>query len=106
MMKLSTISFARICHLTAIVLLFPTILLGQVEPETDLVLLSPFPGTVAVAKKPKIIFRSQLTFHEKDRLFLLDGNDITALVTEENGIYSYTPLAPLKPGEHTLYITA
>lgn len=40
------------------------------------------------------------------RSILLDGNDITALVTEENNVHSYVPVTPLSSGEHSLFILA
>lgn len=69
-------------------------------------MVSPFPGTVVVSKTPTISFRSSQPLRADDQFVLLDGNDITALLTQQNGVYSFTPLNPLTAGEHNLYVAA
>lgn len=106
MSKFPAASFVRACCLAALCILFPHFLYGQAAPETDLILLSPFPGTVAVSKTPKIVFRALQPLHEDGHLVLLDGDDITAMVAVDNDVYTYTPIASLGPGEHNLYVGA
>ena len=77
---------------------------AQTNSGADLVLLSPFPGIVTVSKTPIISFKSSQPLLTDGKLILLDGNDITALVSEKNGAYSFTPLTPLAAGEHSLYV--
>ena len=72
----------------------------------DLVLLSPVPGTTVVAKTPVISFRSSTPILEEGWLVLFDGNDISAMITGENGVYSYIPVTPISSGEHKLFIIA
>jgi hypothetical protein len=67
-------------------------------------LVSPKAGKVVIAKTPVIVFRSTFPILDEGLLVLLDGNDITALVTVELNKYSYTPVEPLPAGDHFLQI--
>lgn len=98
--------FAYFCGLAAIFISISQQATAQEPAGTNLLLISPLPGSVAVSKSPKISFRSGQPLLADGRLILLDGNDITALVTEENDIYSFTPLTPMNAGEHSLYVAA
>ncbi len=71
-----------------------------------LFLVSPLPGVETIAKKPKISFKSDEILMAEGMLVLLDGDDISGLVTEENNVYSIIPPEPLAAGEHLLYVTA
>ncbi|MBT8361396.1 MAG: hypothetical protein KJO32_10605, partial [Deltaproteobacteria bacterium] len=79
---------------------------GQSNTVPDLDLLAPFSGTVVASKTPKISFRASQPLLGEGKLILLDGNDVTALITEENGVFTYIPVEPLPAGEHYLYIAA
>ncbi len=74
------------------------------ESYTDITLISPFPGIVTVGKKPVISFRSSQPLYSAELLILLDGDDITALVSHQNKLFSYTPIHPLRAGDHTIQI--
>ncbi len=76
--------------------------------QSGLMLISPPPGAMIIAKKPLISLGSSRPLREDGRVFFLDGNDVSALVTEsETGnIYSFTPPEPLSSGQHYLYVQA
>ena len=106
-MNRSSLSFViRSCTLAALLHTVPTLSSSQETPEVDLLLISPFPGYVAVSKTPKISFRSSQPLMDEGLLVLLDGNDITALISRDNGVFSYIPLDPLAAGQHSLYVIA
>ncbi len=106
-MKKPSLTFlAPICCLTAYSVLSCISVFAQSAGNIVLTLVSPMPGMVVIAKKPKIAFRSSENMLDEGQLILLDGNDITALVTHEGNLYSFTPLSPLAAGEHTLYVVS
>ncbi|MBE0584580.1 MAG: hypothetical protein IH612_12590, partial [Desulfofustis sp.] len=74
--------------------------------EVKIDLISPFPGTVAITKSPTILFRSSQPLHAEGRLILLDGNDVTAMVTEDETGYRFTAPGPMPSGDHHLAIFA
>ncbi len=71
-----------------------------------LTLLSPLPGGTTVVRKPTITFRSSELLDTESLLVILDDHDISALVSQKEGIYTCTILEPLLTGKHRLYITA
>ncbi|WP_457577110.1 hypothetical protein [Desulfomarina sp.] len=86
---------------------FPFLLLsGNVVEASgnELVLVSPDPETIAIARKPIVSFRAMSPILDEGFLVLLDGDDITGLVTAEQGLYTYIPVAPLPAGNHSLQI--
>jgi hypothetical protein len=95
-----------ICCLTVISFVLPVFAQPSQAEEVRIDLVSPFPGTVAIAKSPTIIFRSSQPLHAEGRLILLDGNDVTAMVTEEDVGYRITAPGILPAGEHQLIIFA
>ncbi len=106
-MKSSAFPLHHIClSLTLILLVKLTPTARASDTNAVISLLSPFPDTVAIGKNPKVSFRSSLPLLAEGKLILLDGSDVTGLVTEQNGIFTFTPLTPLPPGEHSLYIGA
>ncbi len=63
---------------------FPFFLLSGNAVEAsgnELVLVSPDPESIAIARKPVVSFRSMSPVLDEGLLVLLDGDDITGLVT-------------------------
>ncbi len=81
-------------------------ILAEETGDIDLTLLSPLPGVTTVVRKPTITFRSSELLDRESLLVILDDHDISALVTQKEGIYSCAILQPLPTGNHRLYITA
>lgn len=92
----------RGCFFLFFSLLLPRVLWAQSPPE--LLLLSPANDSVVVSKMPHISFRCSVPLIEDTLLILFDGTDITALVHQERGVYSYLPQRPVGAGEHSLYV--
>lgn len=93
-----------IIFFTSIIFFVCPLLVFSQNEHTEFFLLSPSPDSITVAKTPKIVFRSSQNLHDEGLLVLLDGDDITALIENKNGVYSYKPYSPLFAGEHQLYI--
>ncbi len=71
-----------------------------------LTLLSPSVKTTTVAIRPVISFQSAVPLDRETLLVLLDNQDVSALVTEKQGVYSYQTVQAVVSGVHTLYISA
>ena len=71
---------------------FPMI--TQAAAKQQVAVLSPTPGAEIVAKKPVITFSADETFLENGGIVLLDGNDVTQLVTKKDKNYSFQPVEP------------
>jgi hypothetical protein len=69
-------------------------------------LLEPAAGTTVISRRPVIRF----AFSQIDRISgyiaILDNVDISAMVTQEGEIFTYTPVEPLPSGPHTLTVVA
>lgn len=86
---------------------FPFLLLSGSVVEAsgnELVLVSPDPEAIAIARKPVVSFRSMSPILDEGLLVLLDGDDITGMVTVEQGLYTYVPVQSLPAGDHSLQI--
>ncbi len=95
-----------ICCLAALSFALLGLARATAAAETRIELISPFPGTVAIAKSPTIMFRSSRPLHAEGRLVLLDGNDVTGMVTEDDAGYRLTAPGTLPAGDHQLIIFA
>lgn len=92
--------------LTALSIALPVHVQSEVPSKTSVELVSPVPGTVAISRTPTILFRSSRPLQAEGRLILLDGNDVTAMISEDQTGYRFTPLGPLPAGEHTIQVFA
>lgn len=67
-------------------------------------MVSPSQEKVVIDKKPPLQFRLDPSLAETPLFIMLDGSDITALVTRSNGFIDYHPLMFLNSGQHTVSI--
>ncbi len=74
--------------------------------ETHIMLIAPVPGSVVIDRAPTIVFRSSSPLRADGRLILLDGNDVTALLTEDEAGYRLTIPGSWPAGHHVLGIYA
>ncbi len=103
-MEISTRGKVIVFCSTALVILHSNFLHAQGRQEESLTLISPSPDRVVVSKTPQISFRFPKLQQDDSWIVLLDDSDITALITNEEDLYSYAPIEPLAVGQHKLYI--
>jgi hypothetical protein len=75
---------------------------GQAPPFK---LLSPAQDQVVIAKKPRIQVAFSQPMEEKSLLVMLDGIDISQVLTSTADGFSYQPIQVLQPGPHILMIS-
>lgn len=80
----------------------------QSNQTTDLLiqLLTPSEDEVTIAKKPFIQCSIKPLFDSQKLLVLLDGTDISALLSITSGGFEFRPPGNLAPGSHTLNVTS
>lgn len=79
---------------------------AQDEPAVGFILSSPVVDQVEISKKPKIEWESVSPLGQESPLVLLDGMDVSGLVEQQDGRFSFSPIMVLPAGEHNLYISA
>ena len=68
-------------------------------------LLTPAENQVVIGKKPRIEIAFAQSMDVKSLLVMLDGIDISQIVTSNANGFSYQPIQVLEPGMHTLVIS-
>lgn len=98
--------FTGICFSLAPFVFYPAAAVAQQSVLPVLTLISPDPSAVVIAKNPVISFSSSERLADEEWIVLFDGNDISALITYSQGVYSFFPPEALSAGEHSLQIIA
>jgi len=76
------------------------------DPGGFVRLVSPDPQQVAIAKKPRIVMALTRPVDQGTLLVMLDGTDITQVLTRTADGFAFKPIQVLEPGLHTLAISA
>jgi hypothetical protein len=76
------------------------------NPGDFIRLVSPDPQQVAIAKKPRIVMTLTRPVDQGTLLVMLDGTDITQVMTRTADGFAFKPIQVLEPGLHTLAVSA
>lgn len=78
--------------------------LSSAQALRDVELISPAPGIEVIGKRPEIVCRADNFDANQNVIVLLDGTDVTGIITDTFDGFSFTPVEILNPGPHVLTI--